>query len=72
MKNKINNMPKAQTLTNVSIVVGVIGILSLIGAWLAGESGLFLGFSQKHLFADAGLLLLIAIWLKLGAIYHKG
>lgn len=45
-------------------------MLALIGAWIAG-SGTFLGMTQTHLFSDAVVLMLIAIWLGLGHISHK-
>jgi len=51
-------------------VIGTIGMLALIGAWIAG-SGTFLGMTQTHLFSDAVVLMLIAIWLGLGHISHK-
>ena len=44
-----------------SIVFGIWGGLALIGAWLAGDGGSFLGFSQQHLYNDAIVLQLIAI-----------
>lgn len=42
-------------------VVGVWGGLALVGAWIAGESGTALGFSQQHLYNDAIVLTLISI-----------
>ena len=45
----------------ISIVLGIAGALALVGAWIAGESGTFLGFSQAHLFNDAIVLELITI-----------
>ena len=45
----------------ISILVGIVGALCLFGAWIAGEKGTFLGFSQGHLFNDAIVLTLIAI-----------
>lgn len=45
----------------ISILVGIAGAFCLFGAWIAGERGTFLGFSQGHLFNDAIVLELIAI-----------
>ena len=45
----------------ISILVGIVGALALFGAWIAGEKGTFLGFSQAHLFNDAIVFELIAI-----------
>ena len=62
---------RAETLTTLSILVGLLGVLALIGAWVIGPTGALAGMTQQHLFTDSAILLLIAIWLKLGAIYHK-
>jgi len=40
---------------------GILGGLALVGAWVAGESGTVLGFSQQHLYSDAIVLTLIGI-----------
>jgi hypothetical protein len=45
----------------VNILVGIVGVFCLIGAWLAGDAVHFLGLSQSHLFNDAIVLELIAI-----------
>lgn len=45
----------------MSILAGIAGALALVGAWIAGEGGSFLGFSQGHLFYDAIALELITI-----------
>ena len=63
-------MKKAETLTNLSIAIGFLGVLALIAEWLA-----FLGVVATppgFWFNNAMVLLLVAIWLKLGAIYHRG
>ncbi|MBI2582942.1 hypothetical protein HYV98_01655 [Candidatus Azambacteria bacterium] len=64
-------MEKSKNLTNLSIIIGLLGVLALVGAWVAGAAGTVLGMNQQHLYWDAAVLLLAAIWLKLGAIYHK-
>jgi len=45
----------------MSLIVGLVGVLALFGAWIAGEKGAFCGLSQGHLFYDAIVLELIAI-----------
>ena len=63
-------MEKAGFLTNLSIAVGFLGVVALLLEWAA-----FLGFLKAPAgfwFNNAIILMLIAIWLKLGAIYHKG
>jgi len=54
-------MKLSQVMHAIAIVVSILGILVLFGAWIAGESGTFLGFSQGHLFYDAIALELITI-----------
>jgi len=62
-------MNKAKILTNLSIAVGVLALLVKSYAWLrAYMAG---GLTAEHWFMDAIVLMLAAIWLKLGAIYHK-
>ena len=55
----------------VSIVTGIWSAFALLGAWLAGEDGAFLGFSQSHLFNDAIVLELIAISAGICALYRR-
>lgn len=45
----------------VSWLFGWAGLFALIGAWVAGENGRFLGFLQGHLFNDAIVFELMAI-----------
>ena len=42
-------------------ILGIWGGLALIGAWIAGEGGTALGFSQQHLYNDAIILTLVSI-----------
>ncbi|MEK9195553.1 MAG: hypothetical protein AAB975_04195 [Patescibacteria group bacterium] len=65
-------MKKAHTLKKASVIMGFLGILALIFAWRAEFSGFVFGFESRVWYNDAITFLLIAIWLKLGAIYHKG
>lgn len=44
-----------------SIVLAISGAIALIGAWLAGKNGTFVGFNEAHLYNDAIVLELIAI-----------
>lgn len=45
----------------ISIIIGMVGALALVGAWAAGSDGQVFGLSQMHLFYDAIVLELIAI-----------
>ncbi|MDP1625252.1 MAG: hypothetical protein Q8L64_05830 [bacterium] len=63
-------MKLSKILHVLSIIAGFLGVLALIGAWLAGENGTVLGFSQQHCFYDAIVLVLVAIWLQLATMHH--
>lgn len=54
----------------LAVIVGIVGFLALVGAWIAGDED-FLGFAQEHLFSDATGLLLLAILLALGTLIHQ-
>ncbi len=69
-----NMNPK--TLTKWSIYSGFLGVLlfliSAVLLWQGSDSLLLDKFDHKDLYFAGSGLLYIAIWLKLGAIYHKG
>ena len=65
-------MKKSHILKKCSGVVGVLGVLAIVLAWVAELQGFVFGFESRVWYNDAIIFLLIAIWLKLGAIYHKG
>ena len=58
-------------LKKCSAFVGILGVLALFLAWFAETRGFVFGFESRVWYNDAIIFLLIAIWLKLGAIYHK-
>ncbi|OHA27318.1 MAG: hypothetical protein A3D56_01190 [Candidatus Taylorbacteria bacterium RIFCSPHIGHO2_02_FULL_45_35] len=64
-------MKKSSFIHGVSIVAGIWGGLALIGAWLAGDKGTTLGFSQLHCFYDAIVLELISISAGVCAVYRR-
>lgn len=43
------------------IGAGILGGIALVGAWIAGESGAFLGFSAGLLYTNALNLQIVAI-----------
>lgn len=63
-------------LTKWSITSGFVGIIlyiiALISLWSGGQNLLLDRFDHKDLYYAGNAFLLIAIWFKLGAIYHKG
>lgn len=69
-----NMNPKS--LSKWSITVGFVGIIlyiiALILLWRGSDSLLFDKLDHKDLYYAGSGLLYIAIWFKLGAIYHKG
>ena len=64
-------MKKAHTLKKFSAVIGLLGILAFLLAWLAEFRGFVLGFESRVWYNSAIIFVLIAIWFKLGALYHK-
>ncbi|MBI4050226.1 MAG: hypothetical protein HY398_02135 [Candidatus Doudnabacteria bacterium] len=64
-----------QNLANWSVGLGFLGVLLYIIAfvllWQGGGNMLLGRFDQKDLYFAGSGLLYIAIWMKLGAIYHK-
>ena len=54
----------------VSALVGLAGVVMFFGAWSANTNGSAFGLSETHLFNDATVLVLIAIWLQLGTMHH--
>ena len=51
--------------------VGVLAVISLLGAWFSGYNGAVLGMDQAHLFNDTMALSLIAIWLGIATLVHQ-
>ena len=54
----------------VAFISGILGVLALIGAWIATVNGSFLGLSVGHLFNDAIALLLVSISFGIGTLIH--
>lgn len=63
-------MKLSSVLHGVASVTGVLGALALSVAWVAGENGTALGFSEQHLFSDAIVFLLISIASGIGTLVH--
>lgn len=63
-------MKISKVLHVVSVMSGILGVLALIGAWCASKQGLVLGIDETHLFRDATVLVLIAIWLQVATMHH--
>jgi len=54
----------------VAFISGILGVLALIGAWIATVNTSFLGLSEGHLFNDAIALLLVSISFGIGTLIH--
>ncbi len=54
----------------LAAVAGWVGVIMLFSAWSAGENGTVFGFTQTHLFTDAAILVLVAIWMQLATTHH--
>ena len=50
-------------------IAGVLGVLAIIAAWVAGSGTLF-GLSEGHFFEDAKALLLVSIAFGIGTLIH--
>ena len=63
-------------LTKWSLTAGFLGVIlyviALIALWTGSQTLILDKFDHKDLYFAGSGLLYIAIWLKLGAIYHKG
>lgn len=64
-------MKRSSLMHVVSIITGIWGILSLVGAWLAGEDDTIWGFTQEHYHNDAIVLTIISIPAGICALYRR-
>ena len=63
---------KSKSLAKWSMIAGVLGLLSFLFALVAFWSdALFWNFDHKDFYFGGMGLIVLAIWFKLGAIYHK-
>ena len=63
-------MKWSKILHGISAITGVVGILALIGAWIASWNGSFIGLNEQHLFNDAISLFLASIAFGVGTLIH--
>ena len=54
----------------VSVIVGLAGVVTFVGAILGGADNLVFGVTKIDVLLCAGVLILIAIWLSIGTIHH--
>ncbi len=53
-----------------SVIVGLIGVVTFLGAVFGGGNNLVFGVSKNDALLCSGILVLIAIWLAVGTIHH--
>lgn len=63
-------MKISKVLHVVSVAVGLIGVVSFLGAVLGGSDNLVFGVTKVDALLCAGILILIATWSQIGAIHH--
>lgn len=54
----------------VSVIVGVIGVISFLAAVFGGADNRVFGITKIDALLCAGILILIAIWLQVATIHH--
>ena len=57
-------------LHGIAAISATVGFLALVGAWIAGNSGTFIGQSQQHLFYDAISMFLLSVATGIGTLIH--
>lgn len=57
-------------LHGISAIAGIVGVLVLIGFWIAALNEGTNPFSQEHLYRDAIALLLVSIAFGVGTLIH--
>jgi hypothetical protein len=63
-------MKMSKVLHVVSVIVGLVGVITFVGAILGGADNLVFGVTKVDALLCAGVLILIAIWLAIGTIHH--
>ena len=54
----------------VSVGVGLVGVITFIGALIGGADDLVFGITKIDALLCAGILILIALWLQVATIHH--
>ncbi len=60
----------SQFLHRMGLLFTLIAAVSWAGAWLAGDTGRFWGFTQNRLYMDTICFLLVAAGLRIGCLMH--
>lgn len=54
----------------VSVIVGLIGVVTFLGAVLGGSDNLVFGITKVDALLYSAILILIATWLQIATIHH--
>lgn len=63
-------MRLSKVLHVVSVIVGFVGIGTLIAAVIAGQNNLVFGLTREHLLFCSMIVFLVTIWVQLATIHH--
>jgi hypothetical protein len=63
-------MKLSKVLHIISVLVGFIGIGTLVSVAIARQTDLVFGFTREHLLFCSIIIFLIAIWLQVATIHH--
>lgn len=63
-------MKLSKILHVTSVIVGVIGVITFVGAVLGGGDNVVFGVTKTDALLCAGVLILIAIWAQVATIHH--
>ena len=65
-------MKTNEVLHFLSIAVGLVAVVQLMSAWSVGDGGSLGAFSQGELYVNSLILAVLALWLGMGAFWHRG
>lgn len=63
-------MKLSKILHITSIIVGIIGVITFVGAIIGGGDNLVFGITKIDTLLCSGILILIAIWVQIATIHH--
>ncbi len=63
-------MKISKVLHVVSVIVGVVGVVTFFGAVFNTVDGMVYGITKMDSLACSAILILIATWMQLGTIHH--
>ena len=66
----IKKVLNSQFLHRLCLVFTLVGAITWILAWIAGENGRVCGFTQTRYYMDTICFLLVALGLRLGCLMH--